>query len=207
MFLAVCDFTAVRRAAFSAAHVAFSAAVSGDDGGIRGVSDPLCHPPVEVLRLKRGGRSRPRCVSLSSGRTALRPGHCGVRWQCRGPQGTPSAKVASLLRMARPAPSHRDGPRTGQPGDRERAIGARRQGEIRRSDAPGRRPRGWTEPRGLSRYRRQHMAGNRSDSDRLADHREPSGEIYALEWNAAAAHPYVGHLDRRAPGIGSARRR
>lgn len=35
------------------------------------MSDPLCHPPVEVRSPGKGGRSRPRCMSLSSGRTAF----------------------------------------------------------------------------------------------------------------------------------------
>jgi hypothetical protein len=69
MSLAPYDFAASHRAAFCAARVAVGAAVSSSERGIRGVSDPLCHPPVEVPRLKRGGRSRPRCMSLSSGRT------------------------------------------------------------------------------------------------------------------------------------------
>jgi hypothetical protein len=54
MSLPSCDFAAVERAALFAARVAVGAAVSSSDGGIWGVSDPLCHPPVEVLRLKRG---------------------------------------------------------------------------------------------------------------------------------------------------------
>ena len=49
MFFAISNFTAVKRAAPFAARVAVGAAVSSSDGGIWGVSDPLCHPPVEVL--------------------------------------------------------------------------------------------------------------------------------------------------------------
>jgi hypothetical protein len=73
MFFAVCDFVGLHRAALYAARVALSAAVGSSERDIWGVSDPLCHPPVEVPQLKRGGRSRPRCMSLWSGRTALRP--------------------------------------------------------------------------------------------------------------------------------------
>jgi hypothetical protein len=78
MFYAVSNFTAVKRAALFAARAAVGAAVSSSDGGIWGVSDPLCHPPTTVPGQVFGGRSRPRCMSLSSGRTALRPLHCGV---------------------------------------------------------------------------------------------------------------------------------
>jgi hypothetical protein len=73
MFFAICDFIAVQRAAFSAARVAVGAAAGSSDGGIWGVSDPLCHPPLTVPGRVFGGRSRPRCMSLSSGGTALRP--------------------------------------------------------------------------------------------------------------------------------------
>jgi hypothetical protein len=73
MLFAISDFTSVERAAPFAARVALGAAVSGSDGGIWGVSDPLCHPPISVPRPSFGGRSRPRCMSLSSGRTALCP--------------------------------------------------------------------------------------------------------------------------------------
>jgi hypothetical protein len=73
MSLGVSDFVAVQRAALCAVRVAVSAAVRSSERDIWGVSDPLCHPPVEVRRSCRRGRSRPRCVSLSSGRTALRP--------------------------------------------------------------------------------------------------------------------------------------
>ena len=48
MFFAICDFTAVQRAAFFAARVAVGAAAGSSDGGIWGVSDPLCHPPDTV---------------------------------------------------------------------------------------------------------------------------------------------------------------
>ena len=73
MFFAVCDFVELHRAALYAARVALSAAVGSSDGGIWGVSDPLCHPPNPVLGLDPWGRSRPGWVSLSSGRTALGP--------------------------------------------------------------------------------------------------------------------------------------
>ena len=45
MFFAISNFTAVNRAALFAARVAVGAAVGSSDGGIWGVSDPLCHPP------------------------------------------------------------------------------------------------------------------------------------------------------------------
>jgi hypothetical protein len=73
MFFAISNFTTVNRAALFAARVAVGAAVSSSHGGIWGVSDPLCHPPITVPRPSLGGRSRPRCMSLSSGRTALCP--------------------------------------------------------------------------------------------------------------------------------------
>ena len=44
MFFVISNFTTVNRAALFAAHVEVGAAVSSSDGGIRGVSDPLCHP-------------------------------------------------------------------------------------------------------------------------------------------------------------------
>jgi hypothetical protein len=55
MSLAPYDFAASHRAAFCAARVAVGAAVSSSERGIRGVSDPLCHPPVEVQRPCRRG--------------------------------------------------------------------------------------------------------------------------------------------------------
>jgi hypothetical protein len=73
MLFAISDFTGVKRAALFAARVAVGAAVSSSHGGIWGVSDPLCHPPITVPRPSLGGRSRPRCMSPSSGRTALCP--------------------------------------------------------------------------------------------------------------------------------------
>jgi hypothetical protein len=48
MFFAISNFTAVNRAALFAARVAVGAAVRSGDGGIWGVSDPLCHPPDPV---------------------------------------------------------------------------------------------------------------------------------------------------------------
>jgi|SRR5687767_10488231 len=71
MFFAISNFTTVNRAALFAARVAVGAVVGSSDGGIWGVSDPLCHPPNTVPGRLFGGRSRPRCMSLSSGRTAL----------------------------------------------------------------------------------------------------------------------------------------
>jgi hypothetical protein len=73
MFFAISDFTALNRAALFAARVAVGAIAGSSDGGIWGVGDPLCHPPITVPRRVFGGRSRPRCMSLSSGGTALRP--------------------------------------------------------------------------------------------------------------------------------------
>jgi hypothetical protein len=48
MFFAISNFTTVNRAALFAARVTVGAAVGSSDGGIRGVSDPLCHPPDSV---------------------------------------------------------------------------------------------------------------------------------------------------------------
>lgn len=45
MFLTNSNFARVERAALFAARVKVGAAVSSSDGGIWGVSDPLCHPP------------------------------------------------------------------------------------------------------------------------------------------------------------------
>ena len=67
MSLRLSDFAAVQRAALCAARVAVSAAVSSSEGGIWGVSDPLCHPPepgpaprfVGVAHAPDGCRSRP----------------------------------------------------------------------------------------------------------------------------------------------------
>jgi hypothetical protein len=73
MFFAISNFTTLNRAALCAARVAVGAVAGSSDGGIRGVSDPLFHPPITVPGQVFGGRSRPRCMSLSSGRTALRP--------------------------------------------------------------------------------------------------------------------------------------
>jgi hypothetical protein len=73
MFFAISDFTAVKWAALCAARVAVGAVVDSSGGGIWGVSDPLCHPPITVPGQVFGGRSRPRCMSPSSGRTALCP--------------------------------------------------------------------------------------------------------------------------------------
>ena len=46
MFFAISNFTTVNRAALFAARVAVGAAVRNGHGGIWGVSDPLCHPPI-----------------------------------------------------------------------------------------------------------------------------------------------------------------
>ena len=73
MFFAISNFTTANRAALFAARVAVGAIAGCSDGGIWGVSDPFCHPPITVPRQVFGGRSRPRCMSLSSGGTALRP--------------------------------------------------------------------------------------------------------------------------------------
>jgi hypothetical protein len=59
MSLRVSDFVAVQSAALCAARVAVSAAVSSSEGGIWGVSDPLCHPPVEVQTLDKRGSLTP----------------------------------------------------------------------------------------------------------------------------------------------------
>jgi hypothetical protein len=72
MFFTIRNFTTVNRAALFAARVAVGAVVGSSDGRIWGVSDPLCHPPLTVPGRVFGGRSRPRCMSLSSGETALR---------------------------------------------------------------------------------------------------------------------------------------
>jgi hypothetical protein len=73
MLFAISDFTAVNWAALFAARDAAGAAVGSSDGGIWGVSDPLCHPPITVPRPIFGGRSRPRCMSRSSGEAASCP--------------------------------------------------------------------------------------------------------------------------------------
>jgi hypothetical protein len=62
-FFAISNFTTVNRAALCAARVAVGAVVGSSDGGIWGVSDPLCHPPNTVPGRVFGGRSRPRCMS------------------------------------------------------------------------------------------------------------------------------------------------
>ena len=54
------EFAAVQRAALFAARVAVGEVVGTSDGGIWGVSDPVCQPPVEVLRLKRRGSLTPQ---------------------------------------------------------------------------------------------------------------------------------------------------
>jgi hypothetical protein len=59
MFFATSNFTAANRAALFAARVAVGAVVRSRDGGIWGVSDPLCHPPITVPRPIFGGRSVP----------------------------------------------------------------------------------------------------------------------------------------------------
>jgi len=59
MFFAVCDFAALYRAALCAARVEVSAAVSGSEVGIWGVSDPLCHPPNPVPDLDQRGSLTP----------------------------------------------------------------------------------------------------------------------------------------------------
>ena len=48
MFFAISNFTTVNRAALFAARVAVGAVVGSSDGGIWGVSDPLCHPSITV---------------------------------------------------------------------------------------------------------------------------------------------------------------
>ena len=48
-----------------------------------GVSDPLCHPPIFGPAPCLGGRSRPRCMSRSSGRTARVRGTRRVRRMIR----------------------------------------------------------------------------------------------------------------------------
>ena len=59
MFFAISNFTTVNRAALFAARVAVGAIAGSSDGGIWGVSDPLCHPPITVPGRVFGGRSRP----------------------------------------------------------------------------------------------------------------------------------------------------
>jgi hypothetical protein len=69
MFFAISDFTAVKRGALCAARVVVGAVVDSSGGGIWGVNDPLCHPLITVPGRVFGGRSRPKCMSLSSGTT------------------------------------------------------------------------------------------------------------------------------------------
>ena len=57
MFFAISNFTTVNRAALFAARVAVGAVVGSSDGGIWGVSDPLCHPPIMVPGRVFGGGS------------------------------------------------------------------------------------------------------------------------------------------------------
>jgi hypothetical protein len=54
MFFAISNFTTVNRAALFADRVAVGAIVGSSDGGIWGVSDPLCHPPITVPRRVSG---------------------------------------------------------------------------------------------------------------------------------------------------------
>jgi hypothetical protein len=54
MFFAISNFTTVDRAALFAARVAVGAIAGSSDGGIWGVSDPLCHPPDPVPALSGG---------------------------------------------------------------------------------------------------------------------------------------------------------
>jgi hypothetical protein len=58
MFFAISNLTTVNRAALSA-RVTVGVSVGSNGGGIWGVSDPLCHPPIMVPRPVFGGRSRP----------------------------------------------------------------------------------------------------------------------------------------------------
>jgi hypothetical protein len=60
MFFVVCHFVPLHRAALCAARVALSAAVGSSDGGIWGVSDPLCHPPIPVPRVSPRGSLTPQ---------------------------------------------------------------------------------------------------------------------------------------------------
>ena len=60
MFFAICNFAEVQRAAFFAARVAVGAAVCSSDGGIWGVSDPLCHPPITVPCFSSRGSLTPQ---------------------------------------------------------------------------------------------------------------------------------------------------
>lgn len=59
MFFAISNFTTVNRAALFAARVAVGAVVGSSDGGIWGVSDPLCHPPNPVPGLDPWGSLTP----------------------------------------------------------------------------------------------------------------------------------------------------
>ncbi len=56
MFFAISNFTTFNRAALFAARLAVGAVVGNSEGGIWGVSDPLCHLPVEVQALEK------RCI-------------------------------------------------------------------------------------------------------------------------------------------------
>ena len=73
MFFAISNFTAVNRAALFAARVAVGAAVSSSDGGIWGVSDPLCHPPISVPRPVGRGSLTPQMHVAFVRRTAPCP--------------------------------------------------------------------------------------------------------------------------------------
>jgi hypothetical protein len=54
-----CTSSGCQRAALCAARVSVRETVGVTVGCKWGVSDPLCHPPVEVLRVKRGGAHAP----------------------------------------------------------------------------------------------------------------------------------------------------
>src|SRR5688572_7038493 len=60
MFFAISNFTTVNRAALFAARLAVGAVVGSSDGGIWGVSDPLCHPPNTVPGRVFGGSLTPQ---------------------------------------------------------------------------------------------------------------------------------------------------
>jgi hypothetical protein len=60
MSFAVSDFAAVHWAALCAAPVSVNVAGSSRKGGIWGVSDPLCHPPIIAPRFSLWGSLTPQ---------------------------------------------------------------------------------------------------------------------------------------------------
>ena len=69
MSLLACDFAARNGWRSAPPRVSLGVCVATVQQGKWGVSDPLALPPIVVPRPSMRGRSRPTCMSLSSGRT------------------------------------------------------------------------------------------------------------------------------------------